>query len=111
MTPQPNPKRDERIRVRVDADIADLIPGFLEDRQRDITAMLEAVEEHHYETVRLLGHRMKGCGGSYGFDAITEIGGALEQAANDKNSEKIRHWVGELASYLDRVDVVYDSGT
>jgi len=91
---------DGKILVRVDPDVADLIPGFL--------AMQEALVQSDYETIRVLGHSMKGAGGGYGFEAITEIGAALEQAAKGKSSETIRRWIGELSAYLDRVEVIYE---
>jgi hypothetical protein len=50
---------------------------------------------------------MKGAGGSYGFDAITDIGKSLEQAAMAKDSGGIKQMVQELSAYLDRVEVVY----
>jgi hypothetical protein len=99
---------DERIVVRADPDIADLIPGFLENRRRDVDKMREALTQGEYETIRVLGHSMKGAGGGYGFDAITEIGGALERAAKDRNPEGIRQGLRDLAGYLDRVEVVHD---
>jgi hypothetical protein len=49
---------------------------------------------------------MKGAGGGYGFDAITEIGAALEEAAKQRNGAEIRDRVNELARYLDRVEVI-----
>ncbi|HZC67063.1 MAG TPA: Hpt domain-containing protein [Nitrospirales bacterium] len=78
MTTGEDGHRDEKILVRVDPEIAELIPGFLANRRKDVTAMLDAVQRSDFETVRLLGHSMKGAGGGYGFDAITVIGGALE---------------------------------
>ena len=51
---------------------------------------------------------MKGAGGSYGFQAITDIGAALEQAARSTDTDTSRKWVGELSRYLDRVEVVYE---
>ena len=100
--------QDGKILVKVDPDIADLIPGFLENRRKDITAMQEALERGDFETVRVLGHSMKGAGGGYGFDAITEIGAALERAAKDRNADEIRLRVDALAAYLDRVEVISD---
>ena len=61
-----------------------------------------------FETVESLGHGMRGAGGSYGFQAITDIGAALEQAAESADADASRKWVGELSSYLDRVEVVSD---
>jgi hypothetical protein len=51
---------------------------------------------------------MKGAGGSWGFHGITDIGAALEQAAESVDNEASRKWVGELCRYLDRVEIVYD---
>lgn len=97
-----------KILVRADPDLADLIPGFLDNRRKDITVMQEALERGDFETARVLGHSMKGAGGGYGFDAITDIGAALEQAAKDKNPEGIRQGLSDLSCYLDRVEVVND---
>ena len=58
--------------------------------------------------MRLLGHSMKGAGGGYGFDAITDIGAALEEAAKDNNPGKALRGVSDLVAYLDRVEVVSD---
>jgi HPt (histidine-containing phosphotransfer) domain-containing protein len=70
--------------------------------------MLDALDRGDFETVQSLGHDMKGAGSSWGFDAITDIGAALEQAAGSVDSDASRKWVGELSGYLDRVEVVSD---
>ena len=51
---------------------------------------------------------MKGAGSSYGFQAITDIGAALEQAAKTADTGTSRKWVGELTRYLDCVEIVSD---
>lgn len=98
----------DRIVVHVDAELEDLVPGFLENRKNDVKSLGEALEQGDYERVRVLGHTMRGSGGGYGFDAITEIGGVLEQAAKAKDAEEIRRRISELASYLERVEVTYE---
>ena len=108
MTQQSALKQGERIIVHVDPEIADLIPGFLENRRKDTETMGTALKQGDFETIRILGHSMKGAGGSYGFDAVTDIGKSLEQAAKDKDVEGIQRSVGELAIYLDQVEVVYE---
>ncbi len=108
MTQDIEGRQDGKIRVTVDPDLADLIPGFLNNRRKDITAMQAALAQGDFETVRLLGHSMKGAGGGYGFDAITEIGAALEQAAKGKDPGAIGKGLCDLSSYLDRVEVASD---
>jgi HPt (histidine-containing phosphotransfer) domain-containing protein len=98
---------DETIRVTVDPDLEDLIPGYLEGRGRDAGAMAQALKGKDFETIRILGHSMKGSGGGYGFDAITEIGGGLERAAKAGDGAAIDRLIEELRLYLGRVRVVY----
>ena len=44
----------------------------------------------------------------YGFQAISDIGAALEQAAKTADIETSRKRVGELTKYLDCVEIVSD---
>lgn len=97
----------DRILVRTDVLFKDLVPGFLNNRRKDVTSIYEALETGNFEAIRLLGHRLTGDGGSYGFDAISEIGAALEQAATNQDSETIRRYAEDLSDYVERVEVVY----
>ena len=98
--------RRDTIRVHANPKFADLMPGFLQNRRKDVVAMLDALDRGDFETVESLAHGMKGAGGSYGFQAITDIGAALEQAAASADADASRKWVGELSRYLDRVEIV-----
>jgi hypothetical protein len=51
---------------------------------------------------------MSGSGGAFGFQAITDIGVALQQAAESGDTDASRKWVGELSSYLDRIETISD---
>ena len=97
-----------RVRVRVDPDLAELVPGFLENRRRDVEAIAAALAHADYEHVRILGHNMKGSGAGYGLHRITEIGASLEQAAGRREPEDIRVRAAELARYLDALHVDYE---
>ena len=94
--------------VRVDAGLAALVPGFLENRRTDLAAIASALAREDYENVRVLGHNMKGSGAGYGFKRITELGASLEQAAGRCASEEIRARAAELARYLDGLHVKYE---
>jgi len=97
-----------KIVVTADRDLEDIIPGYLANRQKDIADMSAALDGGDFETIRVLGHRMKGSGGGYGFDQITEIGASLEQAAKGGDGDTIRARVAELVDYLARVEVTYE---
>ena len=97
----------EKIVVQVDADLEDLIPGYLQNRLQDVDSILQAVDKQDFETIRVLGHTMTGTGGGYGFDAITEIGRGFEEAAKDRNAQAIRQGAAALLAYLQAVEVVF----
>jgi CheY-like chemotaxis protein/HPt (histidine-containing phosphotransfer) domain-containing protein len=96
----------ERIPVRVRKMVADMVPGFLENRRQDVRTILDAVARGDFDPIRVAGHNMKGVGSSYGFEPITEIGRRLEDAAKAGAAEEIRRQAAALGDYLDRVDVV-----
>ena len=96
-----------RITVSVDPDLEDLVPGFLENRRKDAAVLSRAARSRDLKIVRLLGHRMKGDGGGYGFQEISEIGEALEQAGRREDWKVIAEKTAALAAFLAQVDVVY----
>ena len=100
--------RKDTILVRANPKFVDLIPVFLQNCRQNAIAMLDALDRSDFETVEFLGHGMRGAGGSYGFQAITDIGNALEQAAKSADTEASRTWVRELSRYLDRVEIISD---
>ena len=102
----PRTDAGDTIKVRVNPKIADLIPAFLQNRRVDVSASLKALDRGDFETLESLGHGMKGAGGSWGFDGITSIGAALEQAGKSRDAAASRKCVGELSTYLDRVEVI-----
>ncbi len=101
-------RRTERIIVHVDPELEDLLPGFLEDWKEEVTSIREALERNDYETIRKLGHNMKGIGGSCGLEPITDMGRLLEEAAKAMAQEAIRVHLETLSSYLERVEFVYE---
>ena len=110
MTTNNDISNDKKIIIQVDSDLEDLIPGFLDNRQRDITTIFDALGRKDYDSIAKAGHTMKGVGGGYGFDAITDIGGSIEQAAKHKDPEPIKHCLNELSDYLQRIEIVFEPG-
>jgi CheY-like chemotaxis protein len=93
--------------VRADPEISELIREFMRDMQSRPDTFAKALHARDYQTIRTLGHQMKGEGGTFGFDAISTLGAKLEQAAIGEKDETVRETVQELSSYLDRVKVEY----
>lgn len=99
---------DETIHVTVEGDLRDLIPNFMQRRHEDVAKLHEAVGGGDFETLRVIGHSMKGTGGGYGFDGISEIGAAIEQAAKDSALDAAQAALDRLVDYLARVHVTFE---
>ncbi len=106
--PEKKTSRNERRIVKVDADMREIVPVFFEVRRKDVTTIHMALEKGDYETVMLRGHSIKGAGGGYGFNAITDIGREIEEAAKTRDREKTLKLANELSDYLERVEVIYE---
>ena len=104
-----NPAAQEKVIVHVDASFAPLVPRFMTNRKKEVTTMQAALTAQDFETVRKVAHGMKGAGGSYGFDRITEIAATIEQAAKEGVGETIDTELNSLGSYLERVEVIFDT--
>jgi PAS domain S-box-containing protein len=96
--------RMDPIVLRVKSNLADRIPAYLQNCRRNVVVMLDALDRVDFETVTSLGHQMRGSGGAYGFQAITDIGAAIEEAGESADDGVSRRRVGELSSFLDGID-------
>jgi CheY-like chemotaxis protein len=83
--------------------LAEHTPAYLENCRQNVTAMLAALDDGDFQVVTLLGHNLRGSGGGFGFQMITDIGAGLEKAADTSDQAISRRWLGELTSYLDHL--------
>jgi len=107
MTQDNTMKEGTKIIVRIDKDLEDLIPGYIENRHKDIKSISASLENGDFENISILGHSMKGSGGGYGFDEITTIGASIEKAAKENDAEEIKRWIEKLSHYIESVEMIY----
>ena len=107
MTTGPNANKANALTLHIDPGLEEIVPGFLENRRRDVQTLETALQQNDLNTIRVIGHRMKGDGGGYGFDVISTIGDGMEQAAAREDRDAIRRHIVELIDFLARVTVVY----
>jgi HPt (histidine-containing phosphotransfer) domain-containing protein len=100
--------KTEKIVINIDADLKPIIPRFFELRHDDIRSIGEALAAGDFEKIAMIGHSMKGSGGGYGFDYITEIGKSIEDAGRRRDSLEIKRWANELSNYIEKVEIVYE---
>jgi histidine phosphotransfer protein HptB len=101
------PEPTNQLTVEISRDLEDIVPIFLDNRKKDIQILRDALSKQDFGTVQMLGHRMKGDGGGFGFDRITEIGAEMERAAKLEDRPTIEQHIRQLEDFLTRVTVVY----
>jgi len=97
----------EKIQVEIDQELKQIIPDYLESRRSDCAEVKRLLARGDMASIQILAHRMKGSGGSFGFDEISAIGEALERASQLANMEGIKSAVERLERYLAGVSVIY----
>jgi HPt (histidine-containing phosphotransfer) domain-containing protein len=98
---------NEKIIITIDdEDVLELIPDYLESRRNELDILRGAVTQKDFATLMSYGHKMKGSGGSFGFDRISEIGSKLESAAKAQDRSAIEQEISDLEDYLARVEVI-----
>ncbi|MDA1315644.1 MAG: response regulator [Acidobacteria bacterium] len=98
----------QRIQVRANKLVADLIPGYLENCRGGIASLNAALAQDDIDSARVVGHGLKGSGAGYGFPQLTTFGNAIEQAAKKGDADEIRSQTTGLSNYLDPLEVIYD---
>jgi HPt (histidine-containing phosphotransfer) domain-containing protein len=99
--------KTEKFVVNIDPDLLEIIPDFFAFRYRDLEMISHSLEVGDFDKLRIIGHNLKGAGGGYGFDAISEIGQRIEQASEIGAVDEITACAAELEDYLRRVEVCY----
>ena len=97
---------DDIIMVSVDPDLAALIPDFLQSIRDQIPHLSELLRDDNYVDIQKIGHSLKGVGGGYGFQRITDLGAQIEYSARNNQHDGVKIGIADLQDYLARVQVV-----
>src|SRR4051812_7311017 len=77
-----------------------MIPGFLERRLVDAKELDTFLKHKSFHECKNLGHRLKGCGTSFGFPEISELGGKIQEAAEIEDFNLLSEAVQEYQIYI-----------
>ena len=97
----------ERVVLQISGEFAAFMPGFLAHRREEIADLTEALARQDFETIRAIGHGLKGAGGTYGLEAISDYGRALEAAAVQNHTAAVREALDALGRFLERLQLIY----
>lgn len=88
-----------------DDELRALADDYLEKRRLAIGGLKRALAAGDFETLWIEGHHMRGAGGSFGFDRISELGAAIELGAWERDREGVEARLEELETFLARVEL------
>ncbi len=97
----------EKFQIVIDPDLEPLMPRYFDIRWRELEEMEQSIKHHDANTTRMLGHKLKGTGTSYGFPKLTELGAAIEIAGKAGDLAEAESLAAEVRSYLENVEIVY----
>lgn len=93
--------------IEIDKELESVIPEFIERRHKDCLLLDNLLLANDMEEISRLGHRLKGTGGSYGFDVISDIGRNLEVAVAEEDLAAVDFERQALKRYLEQIRIVY----
>ncbi len=100
---RPEGGRDSR--VSVPGFLREMAPEFLRRQRSGLLAVAASLKNGEFDPIQSFAHNMKGCGKSFGFPRLSELGREMERAAKDRDAETLRRRMVELREYLTEVDV------
>lgn len=89
----------------VDYELNELRREFLDEARGKIEEMQAALRERErqsLERLAYLAHQLKGSGGSYGYQRISDNAAELEKAIEDGASADLDQYVASLRSEIDK---------
>ncbi len=95
------------ILVQVSKDLEDLIPEYIDSMNQSIEHIENLAQSKNFLEVRSEAHKMKGHGGAYGFQYISDIGLLLEGFAKEEKIELIYKCLNELRAYMGRIRIEF----
>tara|TARA_B100000886_G_C20388796_1_gene477302 strand:+ start:261 stop:563 length:303 start_codon:yes stop_codon:yes gene_type:complete len=98
----------EKIYLNLDKKLRKIIPGFLENRQKDLGELQSAKNDQDFNKIELIGHQLMGSAGSYGFTTLSRLGKDLEVAAQKKDIDDANLIISQIADHLNLLEIDYE---
>ena len=79
---------------------AEMQEMYINHTSKELVSIMEDLETKSFDSLRTFGHNIKGSGGMYGFNEVTEIGAVIEAAAKDEDMATIKSNLKNLDLFL-----------
>ncbi|MGH9592176.1 MAG: PAS domain S-box protein, partial [Bryobacteraceae bacterium] len=95
---EPAPRSQEEL----PEEIVVLVPAYLAARKKDVARLQDLLARQEFGEIFSIVHNFKGSGTSYGFPLLTELGRAMQSAAEVDDACALGIQIRELGAYLER---------
>jgi HPt (histidine-containing phosphotransfer) domain-containing protein len=93
--------------VSIEKDLEVLVQRFLARKREDLDSARIALAAGDYETIRRIGHDLKGAGEGFGFPELSAFGAALEGSAIFRNERALGEQLTAVEQFLARLRVTF----
>jgi len=83
-----------------DDEWAEMQEMYINHTSKELDKINNKLDFDSLEAIRIFGHNIKGSGGMYGFNEITNIGLQIEIAAKASDLDSIKSSLSELETFL-----------
>ena len=83
-----------------DDEWAEMQEMYINHTSKELDNINNQLDLDSLEAIRIFGHNIKGSGGMYGFNEITNIGLQIEIAAKASDLDSIKSSLSELGTFL-----------
>jgi len=98
---------ETKYEVIIPRHLADFIPGFMENRRKELDAFEASFTSGDLDELGKLALKVKGYGTTYGLARITELGMELQEAAERGDYDAAAAYILLYRQYLDEVRITF----
>lgn len=93
--------------IVVDGDLAELMPIYLQSRRDELERLPELLKQGDFTQLQGIGHKLRGSGGGFGLDFLTELGKRMEAAGSAADKQALAAQVAELKAFLESLQIEF----
>jgi HPt (histidine-containing phosphotransfer) domain-containing protein len=94
--------------ITVKNKIKKYIPQFLDNAQKDINLLKQALQDNNIPEMERISHSIKGYGKPFGFTNLGKLAAQINSVTKASNFDDAKSLIHELDVYFSNIEIVYD---
>ena len=97
-------ENNQTSQTEIDPIVQSLLPNYIKSRRLEVFQLQRLLADNSFDKIRLIGHNLRGSGGLYGMNPISEIGQQIEESALNCDQSAIHKAIQALQYFLEGLD-------